>query len=81
MSGMRPPPIRTPVDNLLANTLNCRIGEFEMTKNVGEIDRTFRILAGRALNGWCFYAQTWSGAMGLVPLVTGVVGCSSFICR
>ncbi|MEA3273861.1 MAG: DUF2892 domain-containing protein [Pseudomonadota bacterium] len=45
-----------------------------MTKNVGGIDRILRILAGLALIGWGFYAQNWWGAIGAVPLLTGLIG-------
>ena len=45
-----------------------------MTKNVGGIDRTLRIVLGLALIGWGAYAQSWWGAIGLVPLLTALIG-------
>jgi hypothetical protein len=43
-----------------------------MTQNVGGIDRILRILAGLAIIAWGVYAHNWLGAIGLVPLVTGL---------
>ncbi|MGE5152628.1 MAG: DUF2892 domain-containing protein [Bdellovibrio bacteriovorus] len=45
-----------------------------MTKNVGGIDRIVRLLLGLALIALGLYAQNWWGALGLVPLLTGLVG-------
>lgn len=45
-----------------------------MTKNVGGIDRIVRLLLGLALIALALYAQNWWGALGLVPLLTGLVG-------
>jgi hypothetical protein len=45
-----------------------------MTKNVGKLDRTIRIIAGVAIVAWGYYAQDWLGAIGLVPLATGLMG-------
>jgi len=45
-----------------------------MTKNVGGIDRIVRILLGLALVAMGLYTQSWWGAVGLVPLLTGLVG-------
>jgi len=44
-----------------------------MQKNVGNIDRIIRIIAGLVLIGWGFYAQNWLGAIGIVPLFTGLI--------
>jgi len=44
-----------------------------MTQNVGGIDRILRILVGLALIAWGLYAQSWLGAIGLVPLATGLL--------
>jgi hypothetical protein len=44
-------------------------------KNVGNIDRALRIVAGIVLLGMVFYGpQTAWGWIGLVPLVTGLIG-------
>ena len=45
-----------------------------MNKNVGGIDRIVRILLGLALVATGLYTQSWWGAVGLVPLITGLVG-------
>lgn len=43
-----------------------------MKCNVGKTDRMLRIAAGIALIGAGFYFHNWLGAIGLVPLLTGV---------
>ena len=43
-------------------------------KNEGGIDRIIRIVAGLAIIGWGFYANNWWGAVGAVPLLTGLIG-------
>lgn len=46
-----------------------------MTRNVGQIDRTVRIVLGLVLLGLAFTGQytpwTW---LGIVPLLTGLIG-------
>lgn len=45
-----------------------------MTKNVGGIDRIIRIIVGLAIIGaGVFYNSLW-GAVGLVPLLTALIG-------
>lgn len=44
-----------------------------MTPNVGNADRIVRIILGVLIIGWGLYAQNWLGAIGLVPLVTGLI--------
>ena len=44
-----------------------------MQCNVGKTDRTIRIIAGLAIIAAGFYYQSWWGAIGLVPLLTGVL--------
>ena len=46
-----------------------------MTRNVGGIDKGLRIVAGLILLalGW-FGPLGWWGLIGLVPLVTGLIG-------
>lgn len=44
-----------------------------MRHNVGKTDRAARILAGLAIIGVGVLAQSWWGAVGLVPLLTGVI--------
>ncbi len=43
-------------------------------KNVGSIDRVIRIVAGIAIIGAGLYYQNWWGAIGAVPLLTGLMG-------
>jgi hypothetical protein len=46
-----------------------------MTRNSGSIDRAIRILVGLALLALVFFGpQTPWGWIGLVPLITGLVG-------
>ncbi|NNG05436.1 MAG: DUF2892 domain-containing protein [Inquilinus sp.] len=49
-----------------------------MTVNEGKIDRALRIVAGLALIAFALFGPatpyTWLGWIGLLPLVTGVVG-------
>lgn len=42
-------------------------------KNVGGIDRILRIIVGFAVISWGVYAENWLGAIGIVPLLTGVI--------
>jgi len=42
-------------------------------KNVGGIDRILRIVIGVTVIAWGVYAQSWLGAIGLVPLLTGTI--------
>ncbi len=45
-----------------------------MCFNEGKVDRILRGAVGVAVIGWGFYAQSYWGAVGLVPLVTAIVG-------
>ncbi len=45
-----------------------------MKKNVGGIDKTIRIIIGLAVIGAGVYFQSWWGAVGLVPLLTALIG-------
>ncbi len=45
-----------------------------MTKNVGGVDRKIRMVLGLAIIGaGVFYNNYW-GALGLIPLGTGLIG-------
>ncbi|MCU7947174.1 MAG: DUF2892 domain-containing protein [Candidatus Thiodiazotropha sp. (ex Cardiolucina cf. quadrata)] len=51
-----------------------------MKHNVGGIDRTLRIIVGLVVIGWGVYAQNWWGAIGLIPLLTCVIGwCPAYL--
>ncbi len=45
-----------------------------MSCNVGGIDRIARILVGLVVIGAGIYLQNWWGAVGAVPLLTGLFG-------
>ena len=44
-----------------------------MTPNVGGFDRTFRIVFGLAVIAIGVYFRSWWGALGVLPLMTGVL--------
>ncbi len=45
-----------------------------MKHNVGGIDRMVRILVGLGLIGWGLTAHNWWGAIGVIPLLTAIIG-------
>ncbi len=45
-----------------------------MTNNVGSTDRLIRLAAGVAIITWGITTQNWLGAIGLIPLFTGMTG-------
>ena len=45
-----------------------------MKSNVGGIDRILRIVVGLGVIGAGVYFQNWWGAVGAVPLMTGLIG-------
>lgn len=45
-----------------------------MTKNVGNIERMARIALGAGLCIWGYVASNWWGAIGVIPLFTGLTG-------
>ncbi|WP_456414247.1 YgaP family membrane protein [Thiolapillus sp.] len=49
-----------------------------MKANVGGIDKILRIVIGLAVIGWGIYAQNWWGALGAIPLFTGLMGWCPF---
>ena len=49
-----------------------------MKANVGGIDKTLRIVAGIAIIAAGAFYQSWWGAVGVVPLFTGVFGFCPF---
>ncbi len=51
-----------------------------MNKNVGSYDRGIRLAAGLVLIGTGLYFGNWWGAIGVLPLVTGVLqGCPAYL--
>lgn len=51
-----------------------RNGRQGMKQNIGSVDRIIRILVGLALIAWGLWAQSWWGAVGLIPLGTALIG-------
>ena len=48
--------------------------------NVGGFDKIARIVIGVAVIAWGAYAQNWWGAVGFIPLLTGLVGwCPAYL--
>lgn len=45
-----------------------------MKKNVGKLDIAIRIILGIAVVGIGIYFQSWWGLIGLVPLITAIIG-------
>ncbi|NOZ60802.1 MAG: DUF2892 domain-containing protein [Calditrichaeota bacterium] len=45
-----------------------------MKKNIGSLDKTLRIILGLVILIVGIVAQSWWGLIGLIPLVTGLVG-------
>lgn len=54
---------------------------YTMTKNVGQVDKTIRITAGVVLIIIGFLMEDWIiGIIGIVPLLTGVLGWCPLYC-
>ena len=47
-------------------------GEVDMQANVGGVDRIIRIVLGIAIIAWGVAYKSWWGAVGLLPLATGL---------
>ncbi len=45
-----------------------------MQLNVGKPERVVRVVVGLAIIGAGVYFQSWWGAIGLIPVFTGIVG-------
>lgn len=51
-----------------------------MQHNVGGVDRALRIIVGLAIIAAGFYFQSWWGAVGVIPLLTGSLGwCPAYL--
>ena len=51
-----------------------------MKCNVGGIDRKLRVLVGIIILAAGAYYQSWLGAIGLIPLLTGLIGwCPAYL--
>jgi hypothetical protein len=57
----------------LHNYNNTTPLEVVMKCNVGKTDRILRIGAGLLIVGWGIVGNTWWGAVGLIPLTTGLL--------
>jgi Protein of unknown function (DUF2892) len=44
-----------------------------MKSNVGKTDRILRIIAGLAIIGWGVATSNIWGAIGIIPLLTGII--------
>ncbi len=44
-----------------------------MQCNVGKVDKTMRTILGIAIVGAGIYFESWWGAVGVIPLLTGYV--------
>ena len=45
-----------------------------MQLNVGKPERVIRVIVGLVIIGAGVYYQSWWGAIGLVPVLTGILG-------
>ena len=51
-----------------------------MKCNVGNTDRILRIVSGVAILGAGLYFQSWWGAVGIIPILTGLIRwCPAYI--
>ncbi|MBX7145558.1 MAG: DUF2892 domain-containing protein [Oligoflexia bacterium] len=45
-----------------------------MQRNVGKLDSIVRVALGVGLIAWGYSSQNWLGAIGLLPIFTGLMG-------
>jgi hypothetical protein len=45
-----------------------------MTCNIGKVERIIRGIVGIAVIVWGVMEQNWLGAIGLIPLITALIG-------
>ena len=43
-------------------------------KNLSKGERIVRVVIGAVIIGWGLFAKTWWGAVGIVLLLTGIIG-------
>jgi hypothetical protein len=43
-------------------------------KNISTSERIVRVVIGLVIIGWGIYAKNWWGALGFLPLLTGLIG-------
>jgi predicted RND superfamily exporter protein len=53
---------------------NSKSQEKLMKANVGSVDKVVRYVAGIVIIALGFYFKSWWGAVGLIPLLTAVMG-------
>ena len=51
-----------------------------MNKNVGKIDKIVRIILGIAIIGVGFLYGSWLGAIGIIPILTGLISWCPLYC-
>lgn len=51
-----------------------------MTKNLGKLDRTLRVILGLALIIYGVLNSSWIGAIGLIPLLTAIIAWCPLYC-
>ncbi len=57
--------------------MNVKSWEDAMKKNMGPVQRVIWVIAGIALLAWALFGSgdyKWIGWIGVVPLVTGIIG-------
>jgi len=51
-----------------------------MNRNMGGLDRSARAVLGLAIIAWGYFAGSWWGALGLIPLLTAIVSwCPAYV--
>jgi hypothetical protein len=51
-----------------------------MKKNIGTVDRAFRVVAGLSIIGLGIFYGNWLGVVGVLPLVTATLGwCPAYV--
>ena len=45
-----------------------------MERNVGNIDKMIRVIAGATIIAFGAYYNSWWGALGAIPIITAAVG-------